>query len=168
MSLVRLALGNVYGVVVFALFIAVLGSVALVSIPVDILPAFKVPAVQVLTYFNGMPARSIERNLEKLRVTGAKVVQRDVRQALATDSRTYDLVLCDPPYGYVDHERLASYLVKALAPDGLLVAGDLNGDGIPDELEQAMLKRFVPTFMVSAEDCDGLGGDPRFYVDGID
>jgi 16S rRNA G966 N2-methylase RsmD len=65
--------------------------------------------------------RSIERNLEKLRVTGARVVQRDVRQALATDSRTYDLVLCDPPYGYAEHQRLAPYLVKALAPDGLLV-----------------------------------------------
>jgi 16S rRNA (guanine966-N2)-methyltransferase len=65
--------------------------------------------------------RSIQRNLEKLRVTGARVVQRDVRQALATDSRTYDLVLCDPPYGYAEHERLAPYLVEALAPDGLLV-----------------------------------------------
>ncbi len=63
MGLVRLALGNIYGVVVFALFIMVLGSVALVSIPVDILPAFKVPAVQVLTYYNGMPARSVERTL---------------------------------------------------------------------------------------------------------
>ncbi|HVL13894.1 MAG TPA: efflux RND transporter permease subunit, partial [Gemmata sp.] len=47
----------------FALFIMVLGAVALVSIPVDILPAFKVPAVQVMTYFNGMPARSVERTL---------------------------------------------------------------------------------------------------------
>ena len=65
--------------------------------------------------------RSIERNLEKLRITGARVQQRDVRQALATDSRTYDLVLCDPPYGYAEHARLAPYLVKALAPDGLLV-----------------------------------------------
>lgn len=63
MGLVRLAIGNVYGVVVMALMICVLGSVALVSIPVDILPAFKVPAVQVLTYFNGMPARSIERTI---------------------------------------------------------------------------------------------------------
>src|SRR5215207_3554802 len=63
MGLVKLALGNIHGVVVFALFIMVLGSVALVSIPVDILPAFKVPAVQVLTYYNGMPARSIERTL---------------------------------------------------------------------------------------------------------
>ena len=41
----------------------VLGSVELLSIPVDILPAFKVPAVQVLTYFNGMPARSVERTI---------------------------------------------------------------------------------------------------------
>jgi multidrug efflux pump subunit AcrB len=63
MGLVKLALGNIYGVVVFALVIMVLGSVAVVSIPVDILPAFKVPAVQVLTYFNGMPARSVERTL---------------------------------------------------------------------------------------------------------
>src|SRR5438128_675913 len=63
MGLVRLAIGNVYGVIVFALFIAVLGGVALVTIPVDILPAFKTPAVQVLTFYNGMPARSMERTI---------------------------------------------------------------------------------------------------------
>ncbi len=63
MGLVKLALSNIYGVVVFALFVMVLGSIAIVSIPVDILPAFKVPAVQVMTYFNGMPARSVERTL---------------------------------------------------------------------------------------------------------
>ena len=48
-------------------------------------------------------------------------MQRDVLQALATERRTYDLVLCDPPYGYADHERLAPYLVKASHPHGLLV-----------------------------------------------
>jgi multidrug efflux pump subunit AcrB len=63
MGIIKLALGNVYGVIVFALFIAILGGVALMSIPVDILPAFKTPAVQVLTYYNGMPARSIERTI---------------------------------------------------------------------------------------------------------
>lgn len=63
MGLVRLAVGNVHGVIVFALFIAVLGAVALVTIPVDILPQFKTPAVQVLTFFSGMPARSIERTI---------------------------------------------------------------------------------------------------------
>jgi 16S rRNA (guanine966-N2)-methyltransferase len=65
--------------------------------------------------------RSIERNLAKLRLTGAKVVQRDVLQALATDRSTYDLILCDPPYGYADHGRLVPYLVRALAANGLLV-----------------------------------------------
>ena len=63
MGLIRLALGNVYGVIVLALFIAILGSVALISIPVDILPQFKSPAVQVLTFYNGMPARSMERTI---------------------------------------------------------------------------------------------------------
>ena len=63
MGLIRLALGNVYGVIVSALFIAILGGVALMSIPVDILPQFNTPAVQVLTYFNGMPARSMERTI---------------------------------------------------------------------------------------------------------
>ena len=65
--------------------------------------------------------RAIDRNIEKLRVTGARVVQQDVMQALATGRQTYDLVLCDPPYGYPGHDRLAPYLVRALAPDGVLV-----------------------------------------------
>jgi 16S rRNA (guanine966-N2)-methyltransferase len=65
--------------------------------------------------------RTIDRNIEKLRVTGARVVQNDVIQALSMDQRTYDLVLCDPPYGWARHDRLAPYLVRALAPDGVLV-----------------------------------------------
>ena len=63
MVLIKLALSNVYGVIVFALFIAILGIVSLISIPVDILPQFKSPAVQVLTFYNGMPARSMERTI---------------------------------------------------------------------------------------------------------
>ncbi len=63
MSLVRLALGNIYGVVVLALLIGVLGGVALMNIPVDILPSFKTPAVQVLTFYQGMPTRSVERTI---------------------------------------------------------------------------------------------------------
>jgi multidrug efflux pump subunit AcrB len=63
MWLVRLALGNIYGVAVIAMLIGVLGGVALMSIPVDILPTFKTPAVQVLTYFNGMPTGQVERTL---------------------------------------------------------------------------------------------------------
>jgi len=65
--------------------------------------------------------RAIQRNVEKLHVTGATVVQRDALQALAVDRHTYDLVLCDPPYGYADRDRIAPYLRRALAPEGLLV-----------------------------------------------
>lgn len=65
--------------------------------------------------------RTIERNLEKLGINGARVVPRDALQALATERSSYDLILCDPPYGYAEHERLTAYLVKALAPNGLLV-----------------------------------------------
>jgi 16S rRNA (guanine966-N2)-methyltransferase len=65
--------------------------------------------------------RTIDRNVAKLRVKGARVVQQDVLQALATDRGSYDLVLCDPPYGYAQLDRLAPYLGAKLAPDGLLV-----------------------------------------------
>jgi 16S rRNA (guanine966-N2)-methyltransferase len=65
--------------------------------------------------------RAIDRNLEKLRATGATVLQRDVLQVLAAERRIYDLILCDPPYGFDEDARIAPYLVRALAPDGLLV-----------------------------------------------
>jgi 16S rRNA (guanine966-N2)-methyltransferase len=65
--------------------------------------------------------RTIERNLEKLGLTGAAVLQRDVFQALASDRRTYDLILCDPPYGFDQDARIAPNLARALAPDGLVV-----------------------------------------------
>src|SRR5262249_20883071 len=61
MWLVRAALGNFHAVLVLMMLIVVLGTVALVSIPVDILPSFKAPAVQVMTFYQGMPARSTER-----------------------------------------------------------------------------------------------------------
>jgi len=65
--------------------------------------------------------RAIERNLEKLRLTGARVVCGDALAFLASESHAYDLVLVDPPYELADHERLARYLPRVLADDGLLV-----------------------------------------------
>jgi len=65
--------------------------------------------------------RTIERNLEKLRLTGATVLCRDVLQALASSGQVYDLVLCDPPYEFAEHARLAPYLARTIAPNGLLV-----------------------------------------------
>jgi multidrug efflux pump subunit AcrB len=63
MALIKLAIDNFYAVFVLALLTCVLGVVALLTIPVDILPAFNTPAVQVLTYFQGMPSSSVERTI---------------------------------------------------------------------------------------------------------
>ncbi len=70
--------------------------------------------------------RMIDRNLEKLRLTGAAVLCDDAARALAAEAsagRLYDLVLVDPPYGsYADLQTmLARYLPAVLAEDGLLV-----------------------------------------------
>ena len=71
-------------------------------------------------------ARVIQSNLEKLRLTGAVVVARDVGAALREErdrDRRYDLVLADPPYeDWVGHERaLADLLPSVLADDALVV-----------------------------------------------
>lgn len=69
-------------------------------------------------------ARVIHDNLEKLRFTGALVVQKDAFQALREErGRTYDLIIVDPPYGtWPDLEqRLAEALPPLLSPEGLLV-----------------------------------------------
>jgi 16S rRNA (guanine966-N2)-methyltransferase len=68
--------------------------------------------------------RAIDRNLEKLRLTGASVLCRDARAALAAEAvagRRYDLVLVDPPYGSFADLRLERPLPAVLAEDGLLV-----------------------------------------------
>jgi 16S rRNA (guanine966-N2)-methyltransferase len=63
--------------------------------------------------------RTINANLDKLRLKGTVLCQDAVR-TVAGDRRTYDLILCDPPYDF-DRERLAPRLAKLLRPDGVLV-----------------------------------------------
>ncbi len=71
-------------------------------------------------------ARTIERNLDRLRLTGARVVRGDAVTTLAQEAsagRKYDLVLVDPPYDmFLEIQpQLARYLPPVLAADGLLV-----------------------------------------------
>lgn len=63
MWIVKAALKNPYAVSVLAFLILVLGLVAVTNIPVDILPVFKAPAVQVMTYYQGMPTGSVEKTI---------------------------------------------------------------------------------------------------------
>ena len=71
-------------------------------------------------------ARVIRANLEKLRLTGAVVVNGDVVGALRDErsrGRRYDLVLADPPYDeWESHTaQLAELLPEVVATDGLVV-----------------------------------------------
>ena len=67
---------------------------------------------------------AIERNLDKLGLTGARVVRGDAVTGLGQEAgsgRKYDLVLADPPYTMTDYQPLSRYLSGVLADDGLLV-----------------------------------------------
>lgn len=71
-------------------------------------------------------ARVIQANLEKLRLTGAVVTNRDVAAALRDErsrGRRYDLALVDPPYQeWETHaETLAELLPAVLEDDALVV-----------------------------------------------
>lgn len=61
--MVRLALRNPYLVIVVALAILLVGATVITRIPADILPMFKTPAVQILTFYPGMPAEIVERDI---------------------------------------------------------------------------------------------------------
>ena len=70
--------------------------------------------------------RTIERNLDRLRLTGARVVHGDVFWTIAQEATAgakYDLVLVDPPYGMLDdiQPRLARHLPALLTADGVVV-----------------------------------------------
>jgi multidrug efflux pump subunit AcrB len=62
-AIIRLALRNPYAVVVVALLVVVLGVTCLFLIPADLLPIFDTPAVQILTFYPGMPAEVMERDI---------------------------------------------------------------------------------------------------------
>jgi 16S rRNA (guanine966-N2)-methyltransferase len=82
--------------------------------------------------------RAIDRNLEKLRLTGARVIQQDALRALASEAAAghrYDLVLVDPPYEMFSslQNGLSAYLPAVLADDGLVVVetGASNEPDLP-------------------------------------
>ena len=77
--------------------------------------------------------RTIDRNLDKLRLTGARVIQQDALRALAAEAaagRRYDLVLVDPPYQMFSslQNGLSAYLPAILTDDGLVVLETGSGE----------------------------------------
>jgi len=61
--MVKAALKNPHAVIVLALAILVIGLTAVFNLPTDILPTFKAPAVQIVTFYPGMPAEVMEKDI---------------------------------------------------------------------------------------------------------
>ena len=59
----RFAIKNPYFIVVVCLIIAVVGSTAVLSMPVDMFPAMNIPVVVVATFYSGMPPEQIETDI---------------------------------------------------------------------------------------------------------
>src|SRR5260370_27189545 len=59
----RAALKTPHAVIVLALAILVIGLTAVSKLPTDILPTFKTPAVEIVTFYRGMPAEVMEKDI---------------------------------------------------------------------------------------------------------
>jgi multidrug efflux pump subunit AcrB len=62
-GLIRFSLGNPRAITVLMATVALAGAVSLATIPADILPVYKSPAVQVLTFYGGMSATNVEADI---------------------------------------------------------------------------------------------------------
>lgn len=61
--MVHFAFRNKHFIIVIALLVAILGLVSVTRLPVDILPVFKSPAVEILTVYQGMPPEMVEKDI---------------------------------------------------------------------------------------------------------
>ncbi|MEE8170515.1 MAG: efflux RND transporter permease subunit, partial [Phycisphaerae bacterium] len=63
MRAIEVGLRNPYLVAVLVLAVIVVGVVAMTRIPADLLPQFNTPAVQIITFYPGMPPEVMERDI---------------------------------------------------------------------------------------------------------
>src|SRR5947199_7019785 len=123
-GLIRFSLGNHYAVTVLVLTIGVLGALALVAIPIDILPANRSPAVQVLTFYGGMPAANIEKDItnrmERWTGQAAGTAKQESRSIIGCSIvRNYYRDDIDPNGALTQVNSLASAAIPNLPPGTL-------------------------------------------------
>jgi multidrug efflux pump subunit AcrB len=123
-GLIQASLGNPHAVVVGTLTVVILGILTLLAVPQDILPVFKSPAVQVLTFYGGMPAEAIEKNItvRMERWTGqANGMRKQESRSVAGASivRNYFQDSTDPNGALTQVNSLALAVVPNLPPGTL-------------------------------------------------
>jgi multidrug efflux pump subunit AcrB len=123
-GLIRAALKNPIAVTVTVLTVVVLGVISFMAIPIDILPIFKSPAVQVLTFYGGMPAITVEKDITNRmeRWTGqAAGTRRQESRSIVGASivRNYFQDDADPNGALTQVNSLASAAIPNLPPGTL-------------------------------------------------
>lgn len=123
-KLIELALNRPRTVTVAVFSVLVLGLLCVVRIPVDILPVFNSPAVQVLTYYSGMPAESIANGItnpmERMTGQSAGMRRQESRSILgASIVRNYFREDVDPNGALTQVNSLALSEIPNLPPGTL-------------------------------------------------
>jgi multidrug efflux pump subunit AcrB len=123
-GLIRASLGNPHAVIVAMLTIAVMGVLCLTMIPIDILPIFKAPAVQVLTFYSGMPATAVEKDItnriERWTGQAANMSRQESRSIVgASVVRNYFQTAADPNGALGQVMSLATGTLPTLPPGTL-------------------------------------------------
>ena len=127
-GLIRFALHNPRAITVFMLSIILMGAVALFmpgsKIPKDILPVYRSPAVQVLTFYNGMSATNIEKDItsrmERWTGQAAGTARQESRSIIgASIIRNYYFDDTDPASALTQVNSLATAAIPNLPPGTL-------------------------------------------------
>jgi multidrug efflux pump subunit AcrB len=123
-GLILASLANAHAIIVMGLAIIVLGVLTLLAIPVDILPVFRSPAVQVLTFYGGMPAQGIEKDItnrmERWTGQGNGMKRQESRSILgASIVRNYFFDDIDPNGALTQVNSLALATLPNLPPGTL-------------------------------------------------
>ncbi|MCC6417286.1 MAG: efflux RND transporter permease subunit [Gemmataceae bacterium] len=123
-GLIRFSLRNPRAVTVLTMTILLVGAVALAAIPSDILPVYRSPAVQALTFYNGMAATNVESSITARmeRGTGqaAGMIRQESRSLLGVSIiRNFFADDIDPSGALTQVNSLATTEIPTLPPGTL-------------------------------------------------
>src|SRR5262245_33280201 len=123
-GLIRFSLNNPYAIVVAMLTAVLLGGLAVTDMPRDVLPVSKAPAVQVLTFYGGMSADNVEKDItarmERWTGQAAGTVRQESRSIVgASIIRNYYRQDVDPNGALTQVNSLASAAIPNLPPGTL-------------------------------------------------
>ncbi len=123
-GLILFSLRNPRAITVLMLTIIILGGLTMSSIPADILPVYRSPAVQVLTFYSGMSATNIEKDItarmERWTGQAAGTQLQESRSIIgASIIRNYYTDDIDPAAALTAVNSLASAAIPNLPPGTL-------------------------------------------------